>query len=114
MVDLALGFFIAYASNYGTKPLQLTHAFTGIVIVALIWFLGVAQATVKGGSLRLTLATFVVGLGVTLIGMAQVATPAGAALVTIQIFHIAFVLSAIAVGELCGRRYRTGATSQAT
>src|SRR5690242_4168585 len=48
ILELALG-----VSLWIARPLApvLLHMALGLLIVALVWFLGLAQATVKGGSL---------------------------------------------------------------
>ncbi len=115
LINLALGIYVAYFATGDSKSWVVTHVFTGVLIVALLWFLGVAQAFVKGGSLILTVATFVVGLALALIGASQVAVTDGAGLYTLQGLHVLLVLSAIALGEVCGARYRKGlAASQAS
>jgi hypothetical protein len=76
-----------------------------LLIVALVWFLGLAQATVKGGSLGLTMATFGVGLALAVLGLAQKAIPGQTAL---QIMHVLLALATIAVGEMATARYLRG------
>ena len=65
LVELVLG-----VSLWIGRPLApvLLHMALGLLIVALVWFLGLAQATVKDGSLGLTLATFGVGLTLAILG----------------------------------------------
>lgn len=115
IINLVLGVYVSYIAVGDTKPWVITHVFTGILIVILLWFLGVAQALVKGGSLILTSATFGVGLALTLIGISQVAVTGGVGLYILQGLHVLLVLSAIALGEICASRYRKGlAASQAS
>jgi hypothetical protein len=113
LINLALGIYIAYIATGNARPWVITHVFTGVLIVALLWFLGIAQALVKGGSLLLTGATFVVGLALALIGMFQVGVSSGAGLYVLQGLHVLLVLSAIALGEICAARYRKGLAAQA-
>jgi hypothetical protein len=89
------------------RPLApvLVHMALGLLIVALVWFLGVAQATVKGGSLGLTLATFGVGLALAVLGLIQKAAPGQAAL---QLIHLLLALGTVAVGEIATARYVRG------
>ena len=89
------------------RPLApvLLHMALGLLIVALVWFLGVAQATVKDGSLGLTLATFVVGLALAVMGLVQRAVPDVLAL---QIIHLLLALATVAVGEMATARYWRG------
>jgi hypothetical protein len=89
------------------RPLApvLLHMALGLLIVALVWFLGVAQATVKSGSLGLTLATFGVGLALAILGLAQRALPSQPAL---QVSHVVLALATVALGEMATARYRRG------
>ena len=102
LLELALG-----VSLWIGRPLApvLLHMALGLLIVALVWFLGLAQATVKGGSLGLTLATFGVGLTLAILGLAQKAVPSQPAL---QIVHVLLALATIAVGEMATARYLRG------
>ena len=112
LVNIALGVYVAYFAAANARPWVITHVFTGVLVVALLWFLGIAQAIVKNGSLRLTGVTFVVGLAVALIGMVQVAIPDGIGLYIVQGLHILFVIAAIGAGEVCFHRYRDGIAGQ--
>jgi hypothetical protein len=89
------------------RPLApvLLHMALGLLIVALVWFLGLAQATVRGGSLGLTLATFGVGLALAVVGLAQGVIPGRPVL---QIIHVVLALATVAVGEMAAARYRRG------
>lgn len=112
IINIVLGIYISYIA---TTPggWVLTHMATGILIVALLWFLGVAQALTKAGAIGLTVATFLVGLALPIIGMAQLAVPDGGGLYAIQGVHIVLALSAIALGEISGSRYRKGVAAAA-
>jgi hypothetical protein len=89
------------------RPLApvLLHMALGLLIIALVWFLGLAQATVRGGSLGLTLATFGVGLALAVLGLAQGSVPGQPVL---QIIHVLLALATVAVGEMAAARYRRG------
>ena len=102
LVELVLG-----VSLWIGRPLApvLLHMALGLLIVALVWFLGLAQATVKNGSLGLTLATFGVGLTLAILGLAQKAVPNQTAL---QIVHVLLALATIIVGEMATARYWRG------
>jgi hypothetical protein len=111
VVNLVLGI---YAAFFATASAWVdTHMVIGILLVILLFFLGLPQAVVKGGSLGLTMATFLVGLGFALIGLAQVAVANVIALRTLQTLHVLLILSAIALAEICARRYTRGLTQQA-
>ena len=114
IINLVLGIYVAYIATGSAKPWVVTHVFTGVLIVTLMWFLGVAQALVKGGTLALTGATFGVGLALALIGMSQVAVTGGPGLYVLQGLHVVLVLSAIALGEICASRYRKGLAAAQT
>ena len=105
IINIVLGIYISYiAANAGGWT--LAHMATGILIVALLWFLGVAQGLRQNGSLPLTVATFLVGLALPIVGMAQVAIPDGGGLYAAQAVHVILAVSAIALGEICASRYR--------
>ena len=110
LLNLALGVYIAFIAVGNTRPWVITHVFTGVLIVILVWFLGIAQALVKGGSLVLTSATFGVGLALAIIGASQIAAE-GIGLYILQALHVILVLSAIALGELSAARYQKGAAA---
>ena len=112
LINIVLGIYIAFiARNPGGWV--VTHMFTGILIVALLWFLGVAQGLRKNGSLGLTLGTFFVGLALPIIGMAQTSAASGGLAYTLQGLHVLFALGAIALGEICASRYRKGVAAAA-
>jgi hypothetical protein len=100
LLELILGISLWIGRPLGPV---LLHMALGLLIVALVWFLGLAQAAVKGGSLGLTLATFGVGLALAILGLAQGAIPGQPAL---QIIHVLLALATIAVGEMAAARYR--------
>ena len=102
LIELVLG-----VSLWIDRPLApvLLHMALGLLIVALVWFLGLAQATVKNGSLGLTFATFGVGLALAILGLVQKAVPGQPAL---QIVHVVLALATVAVGEVATARYWRG------
>jgi hypothetical protein len=107
VLELALG-----VSLWIGRPLApvLLHMGLGLLIVALVWFLGLAQATVKGGTLGLTLATFGIGLTLAVLGLAQKAIPGQTPL---QVIHVVLALATIAVGEMATARYLRGKKAEA-
>jgi hypothetical protein len=102
LIELVLG--VSLWIDHPLAPVLL-HMALGLLIVALVWFLGLAQATVKNGSLGLTLATFGVGLALAILGLVQKAVPGQPAL---QIVHVMLALAAVAVGEVATARYWRG------
>jgi hypothetical protein len=112
IINIALGIYISYiATNPGGWV--LAHMVTGILIVALLWFLGVAQGLLKTGSLGLTVATFLVGLALPIVGMSQLSVPDGGGLYAVQGLHVVLAVAAIALGEICVARYRKGIAAAA-
>lgn len=107
ILNVALGVYIAYIAT-SSEGWVLIHMFSGIVIIVIFWFLGIAQALVKGGSLTLTVATFAVGLTLAVIGMSQPAVTNLTALRLLQGAHVIFMLAVIALAEMCAARYRKG------
>ena len=67
---LGLGFWVGALSP--ESPVGLIHMLLGLIIVGTLWYLGLAQAQ-RGGSLGLTLGTFVQG------GGTQCCSPSGRA-----------------------------------
>ncbi len=105
IINIALGIYISYiAANPGGW--QTTHMVTGLVIVILLWFLGIAQGMTKTGSLGLTVATFLVGLALPIVGMSQLEIADGIGLDATQGVHVLLAIAAIALGEMCVARYR--------
>lgn len=105
IINVVLGIYISYIT---TNPggWELAHMGTGILIVALLWFVGAAQGMTKTGSLGITIATFLVGLALPIVGMGQLGVPDGAGLYAVQGLHVILALAAIALGEISGSRYR--------
>lgn len=112
IINIILGVYIAYIARNpgGWVP---THMFTGILIVALLWFLGVAQGLGKNGSLGLTIGTFFVGLALPIIGIVQTTISSTGMAYTMQGLHVLLAIGAIAFGEICASRYRKGLTAAA-
>lgn len=112
LINIVLGIYIAFiARNPGGWV--VTHMFTGILIVALLWFLGVAQGLGKNGSLGLTLGTFFVGLALPIVGMAQTGATSAGLTYTLQGLHVLLAIGAIALGEISASRYRKGLAAAA-
>jgi hypothetical protein len=109
IINIALGIYISYiATDATSKSWVLGHMINGLVIVLLLWFLGIAQGMTKTGSVGLAVATFLVGLALPIIGMAQPSIPDGAGLYIVQAIHVLLAIGAIALGEISAARYRKG------
>jgi hypothetical protein len=112
IINIVLGIYISYIAR-DPGAWVLAHMLDGILIVILLWFLGVAQGLIKSGSLGLTIATFLVGLALPIVGMTQLSIPDGGALYGAQGLHVILALAAIALGEISGRRYKRGVAATA-
>jgi hypothetical protein len=97
LINLILG--ILFWTGKAGGGLVLLHMLLGILFVALLWWLGVAQG-LRGGSIGLTLGTFILGLILALVGLTQ-ASIGGLA---IQIIHLLLALLAVGLGEMAGAR----------
>lgn len=107
LLGLTLGIIITVIKADTQSGWVLTHIVVGILIVALFWFLGVAQGLTKAGSLILTVVTFLVGLAIPIIGIVQTIPADGtAAQYLLQGTHVVLILAAIALGEICAARYK--------
>ena len=109
---LGLGFWTAILPTNG---LVLLHMILGLIVVGSVWYLGLAQAQRPGGSLGLTLATFLLGLLLAIVGLTQVRVEAAIHnVILVQIVHVLLALLAVGLGEMCtGRIRRAVATSAA-
>lgn len=112
IINIVLGVYISYIAK-DPGAWVMAHMLDGLLIVVLLWFLGVAQGLTKGGSLGLTIATFLVGLALPIVGMTQLSIPDGATLYGVQGLHVILALAAIALGEISGRRYKRGVAAAA-
>ena len=101
LVNLVLG-ILFWTGN--ADSLTLLHMFIGILFVACLWALGVFQA-MRGGSLGLTLGTFILGLIIALFGLFQKTILPGSGHVVIQVVHLLLAVLGIGLGEMCAARY---------
>ncbi len=88
--------------------LVLIHMFIGILFVAAIWLLGLAQGLQKNGSLGLVLGTFLVGLIIAIFGMIQQGLMQPSGHWVIQIIHLLLAIAGIGIGEASAARYQRG------
>jgi len=94
-------------------PLQIVHIIAGILAVISLWTLGILQG-LRGGSLGIALATFLVGFLLALVGLFQknwLTDPANHWI--IQVIHLILGLAAIGLGEMINGRYRRMTTKSA-
>ena len=110
VINLVLGILVAaniLDKNATTStPWTGTHVVLGIVLVALLWFLGTAVG-LQARNATFPALTFVVGLLVAIVGASQqgVADPS-VGLDVLRGIHIVLILSAIALAEVCAARYK--------
>jgi hypothetical protein len=95
----------------GTHGLAWLHMLLGILFVIVVWYLGVMQGLLDNGSLGLTLATFIVGLLLAIVGMTQTTILLGRAHWVIQVIHLLLALTAVGLGEISAARYNRGASA---
>lgn len=116
--SLRIGFVLALLFGLGfwthilpENGLVVLHMLLGLVVVAALWGLGLLQAA-RGGSLGLTMGTFVLGLVVAIFGLTQrqlwAAVHTAGGIVTLQIIHLVLGIAAVGLGEMCAGRIRRG------
>jgi hypothetical protein len=88
--------------------LVLIHMLIGILFVAAIWLLGLAQGLGKNGSLGLVIGTFVVGLIIAIFGLIQQSLLPTSAHWVIQVIHLLLAFAGIGIGEAAAARYQRG------
>ena len=86
----------------------LLHMLVGILFVACIWLLGLAQGMTRAGSMGLVVGTFVVGLIIALFGMLQSGLLVGSAHWVIEVTHLLLAFAGIGIGEASAARYKRG------
>lgn len=117
--SLRIGFLLALLFGLGfwtgllpANGLVVIHMLLGLIVVAALWALGLLQA-MRGGSLGLTIGTFVLGLVVAIFGLTQrqlwAAVHTAGGILSLQILHLLLAIAAIGLGEMCAARARRGA-----
>src|SRR5579864_7249328 len=84
-------------------PLQIVHIILGIIAVLALWTLGIVQG-LRGGSIGLSVAAFVVGLLLAFVGLFQTNWLTGSNHWIIQVLHLLLGLMVIGLGETIGGR----------
>ena len=110
VLNLILGILFWVGAATG---LIAIHMLVGIIFVALVWFLGLAQAATKEGSLGLMVGTFAIGFLLAIIGLFQGSWLVGSAHWIIQVLHLLFAAAAAGLGEAATARYRRGVAASA-
>ena len=107
VINLILGLLFWF---HVTEPgwLVFIHMLIGILFVAAIWLLGLAQGITRAGSLGLVIGTFVVGLIIAIFGLIQrgLLQPDGHWI--IQVIHLLLAIIGVGIGEASAARYRRG------
>src|SRR5713226_2507567 len=86
-------------------PLQIVHIIVGIIAVLALWTLGVVHG-LRGGSINLAVAAFVVGLLLAFVGLFHTNWLTGSNHWIIQVIHLLLGIMAIGLGEMIGGRSR--------
>jgi hypothetical protein len=110
VINLILGILFWVNSARALVPI---HMLIGILFVALVWFLGLAQAATRDGSLGLMVGTFAIGLLLAIIGLFQQGWLTGSAHWIIQVLHLLVAAAAAGIGEAAAARYRRGVAAVA-
>jgi hypothetical protein len=110
VINLILGILFWVNSALALVPI---HMLIGILFVALVWFLGLAQAATRDGSLGLMVGTFAIGLLLAIIGLFQQGWLTGSAHWIIQVLHLLVAAAAAGIGEAAAARYRRGVAAVA-
>ena len=97
VINLILG--IAFWTGHENSGVKLLHMTLGIIFVAALFWVGAAQA-MQGGSLGITLATFVLGLALAVVGLTQEGIGGN----VIKVVHLLLALAAIGLAEMAAGR----------
>jgi hypothetical protein len=107
VINLILG-LLFWFNGAGPGWLVLIHMLVGILFVAAIWLLGLAQGLGKNGSLGLVVGTFIVGLIIAIFGLVQASLMPTSAHWLIQVIHLLLAIAGIGIGEASAARYKRG------
>ena len=114
---LGIVFWINPSLPDKSQGIQGIHMLLGITVVLSLWFIGLAQGRLKGGSFGLALGTFIVGLAVVIVGLWQTSwkSPAGNSPTDelINIIHLLLGLTAVGFGEMIAARSKRLAKAEA-
>ena len=110
VINLILG-LIFWFNGAGPRWLVLIHMLVGILFVAAIWLLGLAQGLQKNGSLGLVIGTFLVGLIIAIFGLIQESLLPSSGHWVIEVIHLLLAIAGIGIGEAAAARYKRGAAA---
>ena len=98
--------------THTAENLASLHMLLGILVVAALWVIGIAQSFARGGSWALTAGALILGALVLYLGMIQSTLMVGEFHWAIQVVHLLLGLAAIGVGHMAAARYRKGGAEQ--
>jgi hypothetical protein len=107
VINLLLG-LLFWFNVTANDALVLLHMLVGILFVACIWLLGLAQGMTKAGSLGLVIGTFVTGLVIAIFGMAQIVMLQPDGHWIVEVIHLLLAIAGIGIGEVSMMRYNQG------
>jgi hypothetical protein len=87
------------------------HMLLGLLVVAALWVIGIAQAFANGGSWLMAAVALITGALLLALGMFQASLLAGEFHWIIQVIHLLLGLAAIGIGHMAAARYRKAADS---
>lgn len=86
------------------------HMLVGLLAVAALWAIGIAQAFVKGGNWLIAACAVIVGALTVVFGLYQSSMMVGSFHWIIQIVHLILGVLTIGLGHMGAARYRKGST----
>lgn len=113
VLNLVLG-LLFWFNVTDSGGLKLLHMFIGILFVAAIWLLGLAQGMTKAGSMGLVIGTFAVGLIIAVFGLIHEGMLNTTAHWVIQVIHLLLAIAGIGIGEASTARYKRGVAAAAS
>ena len=106
IINVILGILDAFTGVGGTQTWVNVHMLVGILLVVLLWFIGIAEG-LQSRNVLFPIVTFLVGLLIPIIGIAQTVPADGtAAQGILRGLHILLILGSIALVEIASRRYK--------
>lgn len=86
------------------------HMLVGLLAVAALWVIGIAQAFVKGGNWLIAACAVIVGALTVVFGLYQSSMMVGPFHWIIQVVHLILGVLTIGLGHMAAARYRKGST----
>jgi hypothetical protein len=92
--------------------LMSLHMMLGILAVAALWTIGVAQAGAPSGSWSLAACALIVGALTLLLGLYQAGLLIGPFHWIVEVAHLALGIATIGLGHMAAARLRTGSRAE--